>query len=86
MGLREHFQDIWNFFDVIIFTLAAIMVPIWVDIIFIHFNTFTTNAAQNANRQEFGQIFQMKKTEAELAADEEAFFKTDFAENLIAAS
>jgi len=28
----------------------------------------------------------MKKTEAELAADEEAFFKTDFAENLIAAS
>jgi len=50
MGLREHFQDIWNFFDVIIFTLAAIMVPIWVDIIFIHSKTFTTNAAQNANR------------------------------------
>ena len=29
LGLKEHFQDIWNFLDVIIFTLAGIMVPIW---------------------------------------------------------
>ena len=40
MGLKDHFKDIWNFFDVIIFTLAAITVPIWISIMTTHAKFF----------------------------------------------
>lgn len=39
-GLKDHFQDIWNFFDVIIFTLATISVPMWLSIVRGHSRLF----------------------------------------------
>lgn len=49
-GLIAHFQDYWKLLDVIIFTLAAIMVPIWINFMYLHVDTFKSNAAQNANK------------------------------------
>ena len=40
-----HFQDYWKLLDVIIFTLAAIMVPIWINFMYLHVDTFKSNAA-----------------------------------------
>lgn len=40
MGLKSHFKNIWNFFDVIIFTLAAITVPMWLKIVVLHTRNF----------------------------------------------
>lgn len=40
MGLKEHFKDLWNLFDVVVFTLGAITVPIWIAIINKHSKIF----------------------------------------------
>lgn len=44
-GLIAHFQDYWKLLDVIIFTLAATMVPIWISFMYLHVDTFKSNAA-----------------------------------------
>lgn len=49
MGLKEHFQDIWNFFDVAIFGLAAVIVPLWIYIMNLHWSNFSRSAALDAN-------------------------------------
>ena len=40
MGLKDHFNDIWNLFDVVIFGLASITVPIWINFIVRHSRIF----------------------------------------------
>ena len=49
MALKEHFQDIWNFFDVVIFGLAAVVVPMWIYIMNLHWSNFPRNPGQDAN-------------------------------------
>jgi hypothetical protein len=40
MGLKSHFKNLSNVLDVVIFTLAAITVPMWLTIIVLHSRTF----------------------------------------------
>jgi hypothetical protein len=46
MGLRDHFKDVWNFIDVIIVTLSAISVPLWIVIITTHSMFFDNKTTQ----------------------------------------
>jgi len=40
MGLKSHFKNLSNVLDVVIFTLAAITVPMWLTIFVLHSRTF----------------------------------------------
>ena len=45
LGLKEHFADIWNMMDVIIFSLAMYIVPLWIYIMVKHVDNFKNTAA-----------------------------------------
>lgn len=69
-ALRQHFQDIWNFLDVIIFTLASITVPMWILIITNHTRIFV-------NRQ---------NKLVHLDEDQHATINENYSENIVKAS
>jgi hypothetical protein len=69
MGLKDHFQDIWNFFDVIIFSLAAITVPLWLRIIHLHASVFTEKVAMYRISDSGGHADQEFDTDFNYAED-----------------
>jgi len=59
MGVTEHFNDLWNVFDVTILIIAAITATIWVQIYIIHSESLaadldldSTGATQSGNTEE----------------------------------
>ena len=39
MGLKAHFRDFWNLFDVTIVIIAATAVEDWLEFVFLHLST-----------------------------------------------
>ena len=55
MGVTEHFNDLWNVFDVTFFTIAAITATIWIQIYILHSESLVTvSSADDTQSSDIG--------------------------------